>query len=81
MPDADADRIIRSLHENHWQVSGKLAQDYPKIFESEGELHAYSGRMVDAVREVFAEADAAAAAIAADSDHAKETSCQAPASQ
>ena len=31
MPDQDANRIIRSLKENNWQVSGKLKKEYPQL--------------------------------------------------
>lgn len=31
MPDQDANRIIRSLKENGWQVSGKLRKEYPQL--------------------------------------------------
>lgn len=48
MPDQDANRIIRSLKENHWQVSGKLKKAYPQL---EDERRAE--RIVDAVRSAF----------------------------
>lgn len=48
MPDQDANRIIRSLKENHWQVSGKLKKAYPQL---EDERRA--ARIVDAVRSAF----------------------------
>lgn len=53
MPDADADRIIRSLHENHWVVSGKLRQALPAIFEEGGAFYGVQGHLVEAVRVVF----------------------------
>ena len=31
MPDQDASRIIRSIKENGWQVSGKLKKAYPQL--------------------------------------------------
>lgn len=31
MPDPDAARIIRSVKDNGWQVSGKLAHEYPQL--------------------------------------------------
>lgn len=31
MPDYDANRIIRSLKENNWQVSNKLKKEYPLL--------------------------------------------------
>ncbi|MDO9203639.1 MAG: hypothetical protein Q7U58_20270, partial [Hydrogenophaga sp.] len=53
MPDADADRIIRSLYENHWVVSGKLCQALPAIFEEGGAFYGVQGHLVEAVRVVF----------------------------
>lgn len=50
MPDQDANRIIRSLKENGWQVSGKLKKAYPQLSD------AYRAeRVVEAVRSVFEE--------------------------
>lgn len=54
MPDLDADRIIRALRDNGWQVSGKLRKEYPVIFEPEGRLHRHASRLVEDVREAFA---------------------------
>ena len=48
MPQADASRIIRSLKENGWQVSGKLRQEYPQLNDQER-----AKRVVDAVRHAF----------------------------
>ena len=48
MPDQDASRIIRSLKENGWQVSGKLKKNFP-LFEDD----ATSQRIVEAVRSAF----------------------------
>ncbi|MCY1367915.1 hypothetical protein D9M69_548700 [compost metagenome] len=48
MPDQDANRIIRSIKENAWKVSGKLKKGYP-ILEDER----MAQRVVDAVRSAF----------------------------
>jgi len=53
MPDQDANRIIRSLKENGWQVSGKLKKQYPQL-EDAGR----SERIVEAVRSAFEEGNA-----------------------
>jgi hypothetical protein len=54
MPDVDADRIIRALLDNGWQVSGKLRKQYPDIFDPDGRLHRHWQGLVEDVREVFA---------------------------
>jgi len=48
MPDQDASRIIRSLKENGWQISGKLKKNFP-LFEDD----AMARRIVGAVRSAF----------------------------
>ena len=48
MPDQDANRIIRSIKENGWVVSGKLKKGYPQL-EDEG----MAERVVEAVRSAF----------------------------
>ncbi len=48
MPDTDAGRIIRSLKDNCWQVSGKLQREYPQL---KNKLLAL--RMVEAVQSAF----------------------------
>lgn len=48
MPDPDAGRIIRSIKENSWQVSGKLVQEYPPL---DNRLLAL--RLVEAVQSAF----------------------------
>lgn len=53
MPDQDANRIIRSLKENGWQVSGKLRKAYPLL---DNALRAQ--RIVEAVRSAFEEREA-----------------------
>lgn len=50
MPDQDANRIIRSLKENGWQVSNKLKQAYPQLDNS-----GRAERIVEAVRSAFDE--------------------------
>ncbi len=54
MPDADADRIIRSLKTSHWKVSGKLAAEWPTLFEPNGHLYHLHGELIQAVRDVLA---------------------------
>lgn len=50
MPDQDANRIIRSLKDNGWQVSGKLKKAYPQLND------AYRAeRVVESVRSAFEE--------------------------
>lgn len=34
IPDQDANRIIRSLKENNWQLSGKLKNEYPQLADA-----------------------------------------------
>jgi len=48
MPDPDAARIIRSIMDNSWQVSGRLVREYPQL---EDRLLAL--RMVEAVQSAF----------------------------
>lgn len=55
MPDRDADRIIRSLHQGTWVVNGKLRQELPTLFEEGGALHALHDKLVYAVRMAFEE--------------------------
>lgn len=50
MPDQDASRIIRSLKENGWQVSGKLKKTYPQLDDADR-----ADRVVEAVRSAFEE--------------------------
>ena len=59
MPDAYADRVIRSLKEGGWQVSGKLRKDLPQLFAEGGALFARHAQVVAAVRAVL-EGDEAA---------------------
>lgn len=53
MPDQDANRIIRSLKENGWQVSGKLKHTYPQL----DDIHR-AERVVEAVRSAFEDREA-----------------------
>jgi len=53
MPDADADRLIRSLRDGGWKVSNKLRKEMPAIFAIEGRLNDRSGRLIDALKDVF----------------------------
>ncbi len=48
MPDAESARLIRSIKENGWKVSGKLRQEYPQL-----EDQALSLRLIEAVRSAF----------------------------
>lgn len=48
MPDADATRVIRSIKENGWRISGKLAKDYPQLGDKLLAL-----RLVEAVQSAF----------------------------
>ncbi|KJV31717.1 Fic family protein [Pantoea sp. SM3] len=50
MPDQDANRIIRSLKENGWQVSGKLRKEYPQLEDA-----ARAEKIVVAVKSAFEE--------------------------
>ena len=52
MPDQDANRIIRSLKESGWQISGKLKKAYPQL----DDVHR-AERVVEAVRSAFEERD------------------------
>ena len=53
MPDADADRIIRSLKASQWTVSGKLAREWPMLFAQGGRLFHLHAEVVSAVRDAF----------------------------
>jgi hypothetical protein len=48
MADQDANRIIRSLKENGWQVSGKLKKSYPQFEDQE-----LAAQIIEAVRSAF----------------------------
>ncbi|ATH82154.1 Fic family protein [Pseudomonas sp. KHPS1] len=48
MPDQDANRIIRSLKENGWRLSGKLKKAYPQLEDAQR-----AQRVVEAVRSAF----------------------------
>lgn len=53
MPDADADRIIRSLLHEGWAVSQKLRTALPAIFNEAGPFYARHTHIVEAVKAVF----------------------------
>jgi len=55
MPDQDANRIIRALKENGWQVSGKLKKAYPQLDDADR-----AERVVEAVRSAFEEREVGA---------------------
>lgn len=48
MPDQDANRIIRSIKQNGWQISGKLKKAYPQLDDTHR-----AERVVEAVRGAF----------------------------
>jgi hypothetical protein len=48
MPDADAIRMIRSIKESGWRVSGKLAKEYPALDD-----RALGLRVIEAVQSAF----------------------------
>ena len=48
MPDPDAARIIRSIKDNSWQMSGKLMREYPHLADRLLAL-----RMIEAVQSAF----------------------------
>lgn len=48
MPDADLARVIRSIQENGWRISGKLCAEYPKL-----ENQPLALRLIEAVRSAF----------------------------
>lgn len=53
MPDQDADRIIRSLKESNWVVSGKLRRSLPQLFQEGGKLYGRHAPLIDAVKAAF----------------------------
>lgn len=53
MPDADADRIIRSLKEGDWLVSNKLRKTLPEIFTENGRFYARHAEIIAVVRAAF----------------------------
>ncbi len=54
MPSGDANRIIRSIKENGWRISGKLLGDYPQLDDS-----LLSTKLIEAVRSAFEDRDQA----------------------
>jgi hypothetical protein len=52
MPNQDASRIIRSIKDNGWRVSGKLKKEYPRL-----EDESTASRVVEAVQSVFGDRD------------------------
>lgn len=53
MPSADANRIIRSIKESGWRVSGKLNKEYPQLDDEL--LHL---RLIEAVQSAFEDREA-----------------------
>lgn len=53
MPGQDANRIIRSIKENGWRVSGKLRAEYPRL-----ENEHTANRVVEAVQSAFEDREA-----------------------
>ncbi len=52
MPDADAVRMIRSIKEHGWRISGKLANEYPVLDDRIRAL-----RVIEAVQSAFEDRD------------------------
>jgi len=50
-PDQDIDRIIRSIRENNFRISGKIRREFPVLDQFPERANA----LVEAVREAFAE--------------------------
>ena len=48
MPDSDAVRMIRSIKENGWRISGKLVKEYSMLNDKTRAL-----RVVEAVQSAF----------------------------
>lgn len=48
MPDQDANRIIRSIRENGWKISGKLRKQYPQLDDERR-----ATRILEAIRTAF----------------------------
>lgn len=48
MPDSDVVRMIRSIKENGWRISGKLVEEYPMLDDKARAL-----RVVEAVQPAF----------------------------
>jgi hypothetical protein len=53
MPDADADRIIRSLKQENWVVSNKLRKALPQIFQEGGVFFDLQEQIIGVVRAAF----------------------------
>lgn len=53
MPDHDADRIIRALHQGNWVVSDKLRKGLPAIFSETGPFFSLHDKLIESVRAVF----------------------------
>ena len=53
MPDADAERIIRSLRQENWTVSNKLRKTLPQIFQEDGAFFDLQATIIGAVRDAF----------------------------
>lgn len=54
MPDADADRVIRSLQQENWTVSNKLRKELPQIFQAGGLFFDQYLAIIQAVRGALA---------------------------
>ncbi len=50
MPDPDINRLIRSIRENGWSISGKLREEYPWL-ENQGT----AANLIEAIRSAFQE--------------------------
>ena len=53
MPDADADRIIRSLRQENWAVRNTLRKALPQIFQEGGAFFDLQEHIIGAVRAAF----------------------------
>jgi Fic/DOC family len=53
MPDADADRIIRSLKHENWTISHKLRKELPQLFQEGGRFFDLHQQIIESVRSAF----------------------------
>lgn len=53
MPDADAERILRSLRHENWQVSNALRKAFSEIFQPSGRLYPLHEALVLAARDTW----------------------------
>jgi len=48
MPDPEVNRLIRSIRENGWSISGKLRRENPRLADAE-----LASSLVEAIRSAF----------------------------